>query len=202
MLRQNLYRILVGLIIGLWTVSCGNTGKSASVDIVVTPSQPSVITGNYKVNDSLTVTAPWFAFQATVTNNSDTTVTIIGLQLTTTAISSNGVPITSTGTIDPSSSNFTLACGTAGATQQITYTDFGQYAPGESKPLTLTYRGPPGSCGTIPDIVPLLYLGNNPSTASGAVSYNYSVQLTPIGWFGTINAPVDRLTKTVYFSTH
>lgn len=204
MLRHNKISILAAVFLGLWTVRCGSPGKSSQVSMTVVPGQPPVITADFQYNPTTTITAPWYAFQVNVTNNSDETVTIIALQLHVIGQRSDGTPVTKDITISPSMYDFTQTCGD-GTTQQVNFTDFGMFAGnGGSGQLSLTPRDISTVCGAAwTPRTPLLYAGGNPSkTADHVQSYSYTVQLTPAGWFGTVTAPDQRFEKMIMFGTY
>lgn len=185
--------------------SCNKNSESSLVLVTISPGQPSVITGNYVIGTQ-TIQAPWFEFVVTVTNNSPETVSIIGLQVSVTAIKSDGTKATNIVTVSPGQYNYTLACNDA-TSADIQFTDFGQFAPGESGPLALTYRLAgtlPTACQTAnPNITPAtFFIGGNPDKATQqVVSFTYDVEMQPLGWFGTLNQPDKRFDKTVFFST-
>lgn len=203
MTRQKIVTILAGLILSFWTIRCGSGGKSSDIHFSIAPGTPAVITTDYKLNDSQTVTAPWYAFRVTITNGSDETLSILNLTLNVTLIDSTGNQSTGTIAINPSAANFTLVCGTD-TSVQIEYNDFGEWAPGESKQVSLTYHGTlPGTCPTVNTTFPILYAGGNPqSTDPNNPAYNYIVELVPNGWFGTLANPQERLQASYYFSTN
>jgi hypothetical protein len=203
MLQFKSVRVLLAALLCFWTIRCGNAGKSSDIHLSVAPGQPVVINTPYTLNTNTVINAPWFAFVLTVTNDSDTTMTILNLTLHVTARLPNGTQIAGDVTMDPSSGNFTEACS-ATVTQAITYTDMGEYAPGESSTIKLDYRGIIGGGCTQPATLhPTLYAGSLPVvTNNGNGVYNYTIEVTPNGWFGTINAPTDRLNVHYYFSTN
>lgn len=195
------------LLAGWMTASCGNNGMSSQVSIIVTPNQPPVITGNF-IHNNTTIQAPWFQFNATVNNNSTSPVTIIGLQLNVSGTRSDGTTVMKTINILPSDYNYTMTCNNA-TTAQIQFTDFGQFAPGQSGSLQLIYQFKntlPLDCtgnGQTPDIpIATLYAGGNPNqTTDHVTSFTFSVQMQPMGWFGTRTAATQRLENFVFFST-
>lgn len=193
------------LIATFWVQSgCGSKKtENDQVDFNVSPGQPVVITANFTTPTGISVVAPWFQFTGTVNNNSSDTVTVIALSLVVTANNTDGTTSVQNVTVSPSDYNYTLVCSNT-TSAPITFTDFGEIAAGASGSLSLTYRGValPSDCASLnPNIDPVkIYIGGNPNGANIA-SYNYTVQLTPEGWFGTVDSPSERLTKTVYFST-
>jgi|GEM_PF-2597491 len=204
MMRHHKYSILVAILLGLWTVRCGSAGKAAQVNMSVIPGQPSVITADFQLNSSTTISNPWYAFQMNITNNSDETVTIIALQLHVTATRVDGSTITKDLTISPSMYNETVDCG-GGVTDQVNFTDFGMYpADGVTRQISLTPRNTTTVCGSaFTPLTPLLYAGSNPSKNNDHVmNYTFTVQLSPAGWFGTITAPDTRFDKIVLFTTN
>jgi hypothetical protein len=97
----------------------------------------------------------------------------------------------------------------ADTTWSIEYSAFDTIEPGETKGLSLTPSNPadnPGAGGSGPcgatnagvasNVV--FYLGGNPTDVQ---SYNYSVKLKPVGWFGEYDQPTDRFEKTLTFHT-
>lgn len=183
--------------------SCGNQGPASQVSFFINPSEPPVITGNFQVGNNV-IQAPWFGFTVTVTNNSNDTVTIIGIQLNVNGTRADGSIVSKTVTISPSDYNFSLACA-GGASAEIQFNDFGEIGPGQTLPLGLYYRGGalPTGCGNPNQTTAvIMYAGPGPSpTADQVISYVYNVQMIPLGWFGTASQPDNRLDKQVYFTT-
>lgn len=186
---------------------CSNKGKSSKIDLEVTPDQPIVITGDFKIGDR-TISSPWFKFKVKVTNNSDEPVTILSLSMIVDGFSTDGQFIEKKATIGPSDANFTMDC-TTDITWSVEYDTFGTFDPGESKYLylvpSLSSPSPNiGACSTATATINKvwLYLGGNPNKDTDHVSsYSYRVTLTPVGWFGTNEEPTDRFEKSIYFST-
>ena len=189
--------------IGLVNTQCGSKAKSAKVSVDISPDVPIVITGDLKIG-TRTVKAPWFAFQATLTNDSNETVTVMAIEMTITAVSTSGAFITNQVTVTPGDFSVSYTCpNNPEITLQLTFTDFGEYLAGESKQLFVQYRGIDISTCTGSDTPAAVkfYIGNNPSLAAGAADYSYSVQATVVGWFGGVSNPTDRFSKDLYFST-
>lgn len=202
MFRQKKYHFLMVMILAFWTIRCGKGGKSSDVILSISPGTPNVITVDYKLDETTTIKAPWYAFNINVANNSDETVTILSIQLNVRLANANGSTTPTSILISPSSANFDVACGGT-VTQKIEYTDMGMYLPGESKAITLTFRGTlDPACPTINPITPLFYAGNNPNPSGTNPNYTYIVQMKAIGWFGTLTAPTERLDASSYFSTN
>lgn len=213
-------------------VSCSSKkSDSASVDFQVLPGTPQVITGNYTYGDNKTATAPWFQFKVQVTNNSTQEFTMIGLQLTVTAFSKEGVSIVKTGTFSPADSNQTISCGAAaGSSTAVTwnakYTDFGTWLPGESKNVYVQYRcvggldnNPASSTfGQCKDLIGLpspcniqdkttydvnFFFSSAPDPVKDdALGYTYSVVAKPFGWFGPPSQAAARFERTFSFGTN
>jgi hypothetical protein len=199
---NNFIKIIALLALVLITAQCGSQGKSAQVSMAVQPAQPIVILGDF-VLGNVTILHPWYEFQVQVTNNSDTTVTVLGFQLNVTAMTLAGPTAPVQITIMPSGMNFTYTCSDS-STLDVTYTDFGEIPPATTKYLYLTYRGSlTGTCTQPPDITPAkLYAPGNPDMQNDHIlNYNYQVAAEVLGWFGTYDNPIDRLDKTIYFGT-
>jgi len=177
--------------------------QSNMVDVVVNPTSPAIITADFQLNSTTTIKAPWFANTITLNNNSNKPVTIIAVQYLVTAKRADGTSITKDITISPSMYNFTASCAD-GRTEEVNFTDFGMFAPGQSGRLSLAPRNVVTVCGSpFTPIAPLLYVGGNPSrNIDGVTDYTYSVEMKPIGWFGTVNEPDSRFDKSVIFTTN
>jgi hypothetical protein len=170
--------------------------KSDLVEMTIAPAIPIVINGDFNVGTQV-IRAPWFEYQVLVTNNSDEPVTIIGLQTNVAVPTKSGAPIVKQTTITPSDYNYSYKCAD-GSSMEITFSDFGEIPAKTTKNLYLTYRGPLSPGCLAPDINPAnIYVGGNPIADTN--SFDYSVQMTPQGWFGTYNEPKDRFEKTIYF---
>ena len=202
MQKKLLWFVLI-VAVGFVNTQCGSKSKAANVSIDIAPDVPIVITGDLKIG-TRTVKAPWFSFQATLTNDSNETVSIMAIEMNITAVSTTGSFMTSQVTVTPTDFTTSFPCtNLTDTTLQLTFTDFGEYLPGESKLLYVQYRGADASTCTGSD-TPFnvkFYIGGNPSLASGAADYSYSVQATVIGWFGGVSTPTDRFSKDLYFST-
>lgn len=187
--------------------SCGNKSESDQVDVYVIPTQPVVITSDFNIPGGQSVTAPWFSFNVEVANNSPDPVTVMSITVNVTATATGGgPPLTATANLSPSTNTITLNCNNA-TTVPLTFTSFGTIPAGSVQYLSLIYSGPalPADCdGISPNLSnPTFYVGGNPKVGGtgGATSYNYSVQVQPVGWFGTLTSPTGRFTKSIYITT-
>lgn len=187
---------------------CGNKKtKSQQVAISVSPSSPIVITSDVTINKGgspVVIKGPWFRFQVSISNQSDTPITVISLHVEVTGLDVNGQSITASKDFDPGEFNFSDMSG-----QTCIYTDFGEFQKGgtsagvvvgtkkiyNDKSLFVTKN--PG-CNT--DGVAVFYFDGAPKPATGSTNYHYSVMVKPVGWFGTRDAPSDRFENftTVY----
>lgn len=202
MMRHHKFSILAALLVGLWSARCGSAGKSSQITMSVIPGQPNVITADFPYNATTTISAPWYAFQVNVHNGSDETITIIALQLHVTGMRADGTVVSKDIVISPTMYNYTANCGST--TQEVDFSDFGEFAPNATGQLSLTPRNVTTICGgAITPQIPLLYAGGNPSkNGDHVLNYSYTVQMSPAGWFGTHNAPDQRLDKVVIFGTY
>lgn len=186
---------------------CSNKGKSSQIDLEVTPDQPIVITGDFKVGDR-TISSPWFRFKVKVTNNSDEDVTIIAINMIVDAFSTTGQMIEKKTVLVPSDDNTTVDCS-ADITWSVEYDNFGVILPGQSrylylKPSDSSPAPGVGVCTVAGETIdPVwLYFGGAPDKDhDGTSSYAYRVTLDPVGWFGDFENPTDRFEKSIYFST-
>ena len=188
--------------------TCGSKSKSDQVNVYVIPNQPVVITADYNDGNGNTWKAPWFSFHLEIQNNSNDYVTIMAIQVAVTATTSTGTVLTPTVVqISPSNSNMSITCGTNSVT--LSYISFGTVAPGSTAYAQLIYNnsgtGTPIATlcpGLNPNIAnPTIFVANNPGASQQVTSYNYQVAISPIGWFGQLNSPNDRFTKTITIST-
>lgn len=203
-MKRTLWFTLLLFLIVFVNLQCSGKEKSSQVSVSIDPDVPIVITGDFTIGTK-TVKSPWFSFQTNITNNSNETVTIMAIELEITAMSTTGGFIINKTTITPSDFSAKFACPAPSETiLNLTFTDFGEYLAGESKPLFVQYRGTDvATCaGADTPISPVaIYVGGNPSIDGGATDYSYSVQATVIGWFGGVTSPTDRFSQEIYFTT-
>jgi len=202
-MKKRLGWFLLLFVIGFANTQCGGKTKMSQVKVELEPKVPIVITGDLTIGTRI-VKAPWFSFQLNITNDSTETVSIMAISLEITAVSINGGFIVVENTITPSDSSVKYKCPGTETTITLSFTDFGEYLAGESKPLFVKYRGADAaSCLNSDDpLSPVtIYVGGNPSEDSGAIDFSYSVQATVVGWFGGVNSPSDRFSKELFFNT-
>lgn len=209
--------LLVGIL-----PNCGGKKKSQDIGIAVIPEKPIVLTADTKDSFGSIVKAPWFTVRPIISNGSDSTVTILALKFKTMGLDSSG-----SGMIEkewgrvPSdfpwvrviSKDFSFTCD---------FTHFGEI-PSKASDETLYLGGdkrcppcdkngnydpvnfpdpfkPPlavdGFCMTRPRFM----LGDGPGGLNNTFT-SWSVQIQPIGWFGSYNDPQDRFLKFSTFRT-
>jgi hypothetical protein len=174
--------------------------QSDDVTVSVRPNTPVVIDSDLKLSNDEIIRGPWFAVQASVDNQSQLDVEIIDVKFTVRQTLPDGSTAIVELTRSPSDANFTLHCQND-VTVPIEYSDFGWFHSGHFGPLELTYHGQlPDGCDSNetyqPDVT--LYVGGLPSSD---YSHKYNVQMTLVGWTGTLSDPLHRFTKTVEFQT-
>ena len=170
------------------------------VHIDVVPDLPVVITADYTDANSTVWKAPWFGYHLMVHNNSSQPVTIVNLHAKVTA--TDGTHFIHHVQSVPSIYNFNLVCGSNSV--PVVYSSFGTIAPGASSYLQLTIdpsHDPvsqicPGVDPNVPN--PMIIVPDNSSVGP---TYNYSVLLKVVGWFGTLNSPSAKFEKIVTFKT-
>lgn len=194
------FNIMIAVLLFSTLTSCGNNNsKSDKAKISIIPGKPIVITADTKIGDK-EIPAPWFNFRASMSNNSDTTVTIIALELEITGVGKTGTTTTGKAGFVATDFNETIQYLAPGATAPVNveckYRYFAQLDPSTSSELKL--MGAASVCGTP---TPVFYIGNNPTGPDNAPNYRYTVKIKPLGWFGTYDLPTDRFEKTQTFYT-
>lgn len=155
----------------------------------ILPSSPIVIAADTKDSNGNEVKGPWFSFRVALNNTEAKPITIVSLNLAAKEENSKGELVTKTFSYSPSQFNFTLADNTA-----CNFTSFGTWNPGDNK--TLVLENGIAACS----VTPVFYAGSNESGVSGS-NYVYSVDATPVGWYGTYENPEGRYTQTFTFVT-
>jgi hypothetical protein len=209
---------LASVALALGLSECGGKSASQNVQIQILPTNPIVFTSALTYNNlsgtPVTVGAPWMRLQVIINNQSNQSVTIEGITLT---ITDNNNPQGQPTVVSfsPATDNYTTNNDTC------TFSDYGQFDPGggefsvppptPSTALTQSfndmplYEIPSGTSGcaiVIPTIVAGSLPTNNANTTGPQVQQpSYSVQLQPIGWFGTRTNQVNRFTNYAYFTT-
>jgi hypothetical protein len=167
---------------------CGkDKGKALKAEFSVNPPTPVVITAPTKDSSGEEVKGPWFLFSINMANNTGEDVRILAFEL---KIKVPNSLETVEVALSPTEFNYSTDQG------ECNFTSFGQWAPGENRPLNLTNNNPT-LCGTF--VVPQFYIGNLPRPANGR--FNYRVEATAIGWFGTATAASGRFERKFFFST-
>jgi hypothetical protein len=169
------------------------------VTVTSNPASPVVITADFKMEDGNVIKAPWFSQQIFIDNQSDEPVTIIYAHSIITD------PTTGTRTerfFNAGDYNYQITCqgNGLGYTKKIEFGDLGEYPAKSTMPITLTYRDQLGpECPPVPSEQPIFYYGNLSNQMSHTA---YNVELTLVGWFGTVKAPTGRFEKVFTFTTN
>lgn len=196
-----MFRIISVIGLALVFIQCGPSGKEAQVEFSLEPREPVVITGSTEVRDQI-IPGPWFSFSVKVTNNSDTPVTIVGLEILVSARNKGNALIENETSSSASNFNFTIANGDDSCSYE--FDTFDTIESGDSKHLTISDFTPEGgdSCSGLIGSIARFYIGSNPNKDEDNVrNYNYKVKLTPLGWFGSSSEPLDRFEKSIRFNT-
>lgn len=180
---------LLGVGFTLSLAQCGDkTSRSDNAKLAILPESPIVINSKIAL-PSGELQGPWYRFQLELENNTDATITIVALKITTQAIV-DGQAQTNDTTFDPSAFNYSTE------TETCTYSFFGEFPAGTTSRLEIT----PNEGGTCLTAFPVFYVGNLPLSKT-APNFRYRVEAQPLGWFGPRNDPTDRFDKKVFFYT-
>ena len=191
-IQLNLIYILTLLSLILTASSCGKKSKSEGAEFEVLPTTPIVIIGDTVSGSGTKVPGPWFNFRLKISNKTDEPITITALALKIYAEDDTGKKITSNANFSPADFDFE----TGGTTSvKCTFGNFGTFAAGETDTSFYLYNSNP-ACTAIP----LFLVGNGQKGANGK-NFRYTVEVTPVGWFGTYDSPKDRFDTKFNFYT-
>lgn len=179
---------------------CKKDSGSGKVKFEILPKKPIVFTADIEINGQ-TVSAPWFEFRVKAANSSaEKAVTITALKVTVAGVDDSGLLVTNERTFVPSDFDFSLTIGDSSI--DCNFSHFGELDSGQ----TWTYLkllGARSTCYSGVDsgtLVPTFYVGSNPS-GGASKNFNYSVELNPMGWFGSFDEPEDRFDGETSFYT-
>lgn len=190
-------------ILSAFFVSCGGNSDISKVDFSTVPENPIVITGPTKVGDKK-VDANWFSLRIKAKNASKKTVTLVAIKHVARVTSDYGVEIKTEFYGIPADFNFSYTVGDTSCSYE--FNAFDPIPPNTSETfITVSGAEKSGTAGCIATFQsdPLVfYLGGNPTLEKdGVSSFAYSVDLVPLGWFGTYDEPEDRFEKTEFYQT-
>lgn len=195
------FNIVICLLVTVGIVSCGGGGSSKGSKTIVNivPPKPIVITGPTKDSTGAEIPGAWYRFSVSIDNPTDEEVTIIAVDVETTAQSPEGQTIVTKTTFTPSNFNFALS-----DTVTCKYTSFGTF--GAASTGGVFWLDGQGDFITGCDRYAIFIVGNQGTGPSGK-NFRYRVKMKPQGWFGpedlvTGNPSFDRYEKQVNFYTH
>lgn len=209
---EKMLRVLLVMLATVSVVQCSSKdGKSQQVEVTVDPENPIVITGDSKDNLGNEIAAPWIKFRVHISNQSNSPVTIIGIQMKVTRVGDiSGTPLETSFTA--SNLNYSLETG-----DTCSYGSFGTLGPNEADTLRGILDPPvtnecagfefatnPGTATQAEkdETLATFFAGDLPTTEDESkANYRYKVELKPLGWFGTIDDQQDRFDRTIIFYT-
>ena len=214
---------LLSVVLALGLSQCGGHTISNDITIQIVPPQPTVFAGGYTYTNAsgeqTTLQGPWLSFQVYIANNSGGSSGDPPLGLVIEAIN-----VTITDNLNPANAPVTVTLspatdGYSNDTSTCIFSDYGEFDVGGSStgspPYnsnmsdpdqshyndTLLFEIPTTGSISCPVNVPKLYLSGLPSTSTTQTNFSYTVQIQPVGWFGTRESQVERFTNFTYFTT-
>lgn len=191
MLRNIAVLLVSAFILPVW---------AAPTTIQINPKSPVVITADFTMSNGVFIKAPWYQFDAMISNTSGQYITVMEIQVD--SIAPNGQKTTTL--LSSSDFNYNLKC-LNGTVAPISFISFGTIAPGATTPLALIYSGPalPADCNGInPNLSnPIFYVGGNLPIEEHSNQYIYQAHAIFMGWYGTLTSPTSRFQQEVDFVT-
>lgn len=170
---------------------CSNKkSKSQLATLSVLPEKPIVFTGKTADSNGNDISPNWFSFRMHLKNETQDTLTIIGLKVTVTAQSVSGQMVSTDVSFSPSDFNYTLDDST-----ECKYVTFGTWANNDDVGFSLD-----GASSTSCAATPIFFVGGLTAGPNNN-NFRYQVKVEPQGWFGTFDNPTDRYQEEFTFYT-
>ena len=188
---KNSVNSVFGIILTLTAAGCGEKSKSEGAEFIVLPAKPIVILGDTKVNGK-DVKGPWFSFRLKMSNKTDQAITIPALAIKVFAEDSSGKRVITE--LNFSASDFSYAT-TGTPSIKCDFASFGTWQPGQNE-VSFSLQNSNPQC----DGFPIFSIGDGQKGKTGK-NFNYTIEVTPVGWFGTYDTPADRFDTRFNFYT-
>lgn len=197
--------IVMGILFIALLNSCGNDkSKSEKAKLALIPGKPIVFTADLTEGEK-TYTAPWFKFDATITNDSDEVITVLGIQIDIVSYGTSANTTKVTKSFTAGSFNFTIKSGD----EQIPcdFSHFAEVQPHTTTKLKLLGAVNPICYKDLSDPTKTIEwpahftVDGIPKPPEGSSNYRYTLKIKPLGWFGAFDNPSDRFEKTQTFYT-